>query len=112
MQDRADHQEEEKRFLADMPGTLGAKAMASLERVKETIGLDYGGIDFGLNRNGEVLLFEANATMVVAQPGEDACWDYRRAAVSRIGAAVKAMLLTRANQRDGNGHIEKRLKAS
>jgi hypothetical protein len=40
------------------------------------------------------LLFEANATMVVEQPDGDPRWDYRRAAVERIHAAVRDLLLT------------------
>src|ERR1700733_8537606 len=46
--------------------------------------------------SGAILLFEANATMVVEQPDGDPCWDYRRAAVERIHAAVRDLLLTRA----------------
>jgi hypothetical protein len=62
-----------------MPGVLGNKAMAALERVRKVLGLDYCGIGFGLKQSGEVLLFEANATMVVEQPNRDERWDYRRA---------------------------------
>jgi hypothetical protein len=96
MKDRPDHRAEEQAFLADMPGVLGAKAMNGLEKLQETLGLDYGGIDFGLNRDGEILLFEANATMVVEQPNDDPRWDYRRTAVSRIHDAVRQMLLSAA----------------
>jgi glutathione synthase/RimK-type ligase-like ATP-grasp enzyme len=96
MADRPEHRAEEAKFLADMPGVLGAKAMAALARVQATLGLDYGGIDFGLSRQGEALVFEANATMVVEQPSADERWDYRRAAVERIHAAVRQMLMARA----------------
>jgi hypothetical protein len=89
MRDRAEHRAEEAKFLADMPGVLGANAMAALERLLAVLGLDYGGIDFGLNQQGEILLFEANATMVVEQPDADPRWDYRRAAVERIHSAVR-----------------------
>jgi hypothetical protein len=94
MRDRAEHREEEAKFLADMPGVLGAKAMAALERLLAVMRLDYGGIDFALDQGGEILLFEANATMVVEQPDGDLRWDYRRAAVERIHAAVRDLLLT------------------
>jgi glutathione synthase/RimK-type ligase-like ATP-grasp enzyme len=77
-----------------MRGVLGVRAMAALEQIERVLGLDYGGIDFGLDREGNLLLFEANATMVVEQPTEDSCWDYRRAAVAQIHAAVRAMFLT------------------
>jgi aromatic-L-amino-acid/L-tryptophan decarboxylase len=96
MRDRAEHRAEEAKFLADMPGVLGANVMAALERLLAALGLDYGGIDFGLNQRGEILLFEANATMVVEQPGADQRWDYRRAAVERIHAAVRDLLTTSA----------------
>ena len=96
MADRAEHRAEEAEFLADMPGVLGSKAMAALQQVQASLGLDYGGIDFGLNQDGEILLFEANATMVVEQPNVDPRWDYRRAAVERIHDAVRSMFLTSA----------------
>jgi glutamate/tyrosine decarboxylase-like PLP-dependent enzyme len=96
MAERADHRAEEAEFLANMPGVLGGKAMNALERLQEELGLDYGGIDFGLNARGDVLLFEANATMVVEQPSDDERWDYRRAAVERIHAAVRELLMKAA----------------
>jgi tetratricopeptide (TPR) repeat protein len=96
MADRPDHRAEEALFLADMPGVLGTKAMTALLSIQNALGLDYGGIDFALNQRGEVLLFEANATMVVEQPCEDELWDYRRAAVERIHQAVRNLLMKSA----------------
>jgi len=93
MADRPDHREEEERFLTDMAGVLGEKAMQGLRAVQAALGLDYGGIDFGLSLDGDVLLFETNATMVVEPPPPDARWDYRRAGVARIHKAVRKMLL-------------------
>ena len=88
--------EEERRFLEDMPAVLGPRAMAALAGIGETLGLDYAGIDFGLAADGSVLLFEANAAMVVHPPDADPTWDYRRAAVGRVLDAVRRMLLARA----------------
>jgi hypothetical protein len=99
MADRPDHRAEELQFLTDMPGVLGPVAMAALRGVQAELGLEYGGIDFGLNEAAEVLLFEANATMAVEQPSDDRRWDYRRAAVARIHEAVLAMLLRRVGVR-------------
>ena len=93
MATRADHREEEQRFLADMPTFIGPRAMAGLQAIQSALGLDYGGIDFGLSSTGDVLLFEANATMVVQQPDPDPLWDYRRAAVDRIHIAFRELLL-------------------
>jgi glutathione synthase/RimK-type ligase-like ATP-grasp enzyme len=96
MAESAEHRAEDAKFLEDMEGVLGERAMKALKAIQEALGLDYGGIDFGLNERGEVLLFEANATMAVFPPAEDARWDYRRPAVERILSAVHKMLKTRA----------------
>jgi hypothetical protein len=95
MADRPDHRAEEAAFLGDMPGVLGPQRIAALERVRDILGLDYGGIDFALAKDG-ILLFEANATMVVNPPDPDPRWAYRAAAVERILAAVHRMLRARA----------------
>ena len=96
MADQPDHRVEEARFLADMPAALGDKAMAALERIHDVLGLDYAGVDFGLGRNGDLLLFEANATMVIAVPDSDERWAYRRTAISRIIEAVVAMIMQKS----------------
>ena len=96
MAENAAFRAEEERFLADMPGVIGARGVAALEHIRAALGLDYAGIDFALNAEHEILLFEANATMVVNPPDPDKCWDYRRQAVARIHRAVHAMLVARA----------------
>jgi glutathione synthase/RimK-type ligase-like ATP-grasp enzyme/Tfp pilus assembly protein PilF len=92
----ATHRAEEQRFLDDMEAALGAPAIKALQRVGRTLGLDYAGIDFGLAPDGRVLLFEANATMVVNPPEPGPIWDYRRPAISRALDAAKRMVLARA----------------
>ena len=99
MADHAGHRAEEQKFLSDMPRAIGARAMAGLAHIRDALGLDYAGIDFGLNAAGEILLFEANATMVVIAPNPDPRWDYRRAAIARIEMAVRAMLKEKAASR-------------
>src|ERR1019366_5531761 len=100
MADNAGHRAEEAKFLEDMPGVLGSRAMAALAEIQNVLGLDYAGIDFGLNADGDVLLFEANATMTVLSPDRDRRWDYRRAAVQRVEEAVRQMLVNKAGHRD------------
>jgi hypothetical protein len=92
MADKPDHRLEEAKFLADMPAVLGDKATRALEGIRDALGLDYAGIDFGVNADGDLLLFEANATMVIAVPDNDARWAYRRTAITKILDAVVAML--------------------
>ena len=92
MAERADHRAEDARFLENIPEVLGPRAMEALAHIQATLGLDYAGIDFGLSATGDLLLFEANATMVVNPPEPGERWAYRRPAVERIFAAVHIML--------------------
>jgi len=92
MAEREDHRAEDAEFLENMPEVIGPRAMEALAQIQSTLGLDYAGIDFGLSATGDVLLFEANATMVVNPPEPDERWAYRRPAVERIFAAVRRML--------------------
>ncbi len=87
MDDRADRRDEETAFLRNAPAVLGERAVEALERVAAELALDYGGIDFALMPDGDVLVFEANATMVLVPPAADERWNDRRAA---IGAAIDA----------------------
>ena len=103
MAERADHRAEEALFLKDMTAALGGTAVRALEELQEVLGLDYGGVDFGLNADGEVLLFEANATMVVEQPAEEERWDYRRESVDKIHAAVRRLFLRGVTEEDWVG---------
>ena len=99
MADSPEHRAEDAAFLADMPTVLGAKAMQALQSIQAALGLDYGGIDFGISQDGSLLLFEANATMVILPPGADARWDYRRPAVENVCRAVHRMIAGKANRK-------------
>jgi glutathione synthase/RimK-type ligase-like ATP-grasp enzyme len=93
MGENAAHREEERRFLNDMPATLGAPVVAALEEIGHALGLDYGGVDFGIDAAGNVIVFEANATMAVYPPPAGAQWAYRQPAYQAIIAAVRALIL-------------------
>lgn len=97
MAEHAEHRRLEADFLADMHSFLGTKIMHSLEAIQNTLGLEYVGIDFGLDAQGNLLVFEANATMVIAPPAKDPQWDYRRPSVTHALNAVQAMVASRAN---------------
>jgi glutathione synthase/RimK-type ligase-like ATP-grasp enzyme len=97
MADQPDHRREEEGFLGEMRATLGDKAVTALEGIRDALGLDYAGVDFGLGPDGELLLFEANATMVIVAPSSDERWAYRHAAVSAILDAVVAMIMEKSS---------------
>ncbi len=91
MAERADHRAEEKRFLDDVPAAFGAAGMDALEQIGRLLDLDYGGVDFGVDAAGKIVVFEANATMAVYPPAGEV-YAYRRPAYDAIVAAVRAML--------------------
>jgi hypothetical protein len=95
MGERADHRAEEARFLADTRGVLGVPVVAALEEIARVLDLDYGGIDFGIDPGGNVVVFEANATMAVYPPAGE-LYAYRRPAYDAVISAVRYMIAARA----------------
>jgi glutathione synthase/RimK-type ligase-like ATP-grasp enzyme len=81
-----------------MPGVLGPDVIHTLTKIHDELGLDYGGIDFTLDAQRNVVVFEANATMVILPPSTDPRSNYRVAPVERAMQAVRALLLSRAQR--------------
>ncbi len=88
--------EEERRFLDDPQAALGAAAWRALGEIGRRLDLDYCGVDFSLLPDGRVLVFEANATMLVhmESPG-DPVLGFKNCYVQRIYDAVERMLARR-----------------
>jgi hypothetical protein len=93
MEERAEHRAEEQRFLADVSGVLGPAVMETLAQICAALGLDYGGIDFGIDADDNVVIFEANATMAVYPPLAGEMWAYRRPAYDAVVHAVRELIL-------------------
>jgi tetratricopeptide (TPR) repeat protein len=98
MAERADFRAEEARFLADIGGVLGTRTVDVLAEIGRALALDYGGIDFGIGADGNVVVFEANATMAVYLPPAGAEFAYRRPAYDAVIAAVRTMIGDRARR--------------
>jgi hypothetical protein len=96
MSGNADFQMREARFLTNMGEALGEPAMAALRAIQASLGLDYAGVDFGLDSEGRLLLFEANAVMNIVVPDASPQWDYRRPAIHAAIAAARAMIRAKA----------------
>jgi glutathione synthase/RimK-type ligase-like ATP-grasp enzyme len=79
-----------------MPAVIGARGMAALEHISAVLDLDYCGVDFAVNAAGDIVFFEANATMVMVPLSADSKWDYRRPAFDAVFAAIRSMLLKRS----------------
>ena len=95
MEDHPEHRAEEEAFLEGMSETLGSRAMTALSEIQRTLGLEYAGADFGLSPEGDVLLFETNATMRIFPPGTEKQWAYRRTPAQRAIDATRDMILQR-----------------
>jgi glutathione synthase/RimK-type ligase-like ATP-grasp enzyme len=96
MADKPDHRKEEMAFLDNMRAVLGDRAVAALHAICNALALDYAGVDFAVNAEGNLLLFEANATMVIASPDNDPRWAYRRGPITAAIEAVTAMIKEKA----------------
>ncbi|MGB9170999.1 MAG: tetratricopeptide repeat protein [Bradyrhizobium sp.] len=90
-------QKEEATFLNNPAAVFGLAQMQALQAIRERIGLDYFGIDCGLDAAGNVVVFEVNASMLVHARTEG--FVYKDPAVRRIKLAYDAMLRKRAKPR-------------
>lgn len=84
---------EEELFLTDMRAALGERAVSALETIANALDLDYAGIDFGLDRDGNAVVFEANAAMTLFLPPSAPETNYRRTAAQRIFSQAQRMML-------------------
>jgi tetratricopeptide (TPR) repeat protein len=87
-------QQEEAAFLDHPESVFTPANHAALRAIRDAVGLDYSGIDCGLNAAGELVVFEANASMLVHDHNER--FPYKAGAVQRIKLAFDAMLHRRA----------------
>ncbi|HEY1722761.1 MAG TPA: hypothetical protein VGG27_16065, partial [Magnetospirillaceae bacterium] len=82
--------QEEEVFLATPGRVFNPSRMEALKAIRSTIGLDYFGIDCAIDREGQLVVFEVNATMLVH--GEYGLFAYKQPYIERIKAAFGTML--------------------
>lgn len=87
-------QREEAAFLADPAAVFNAEHYRALRAIRDRIGLDYFGIDCGVDGSGDLVVFEVNASMLVHQ--DNAEFPYKDPFVHVIKLAFDAMLRQRA----------------
>ncbi len=87
-------QEREQRYLADPRGFLGEAAIDRLHAIRDCLKLDFFGIDFTLDRQGRLVIFEANAAMRHNYDHATA-FPYTRPYLDRASNAFKAMIQRR-----------------
>lgn len=86
-------QDEEAAFLEDPTRYFSPANMAGLKAISRAFDLSYFGVDCGLTRDGELVVFEVNASMLVHQHNED--MPYKTPHVARIKAVFDEMLRTK-----------------
>jgi len=89
--------QEEEAFLNRPDLAFGAEAMAALDIIRRRVGLDYFGIDCSLDRDGKVVVFEVNATMLIHLHNEG--FEYKTPHVHRIKRAFESLLERRAREK-------------
>jgi tetratricopeptide (TPR) repeat protein len=90
-------QREEAAFLSDATAAFGPSQHQALQAIRERVGLEYCGIDCGLDASGNIVVFEVNASMLVHARNEG--FLYKTPAVERIKRAYDAMLRKLAGSR-------------
>lgn len=89
-------QDEEKAFLENPADIFTPKHYQALREIKQRIDLEYFGIDCGIDHAGNLVVFEANATMLVHWHNET--FPYKTPFVDKIKQAFDAMLKKRVGQ--------------
>jgi hypothetical protein len=83
---------EEECFMRDFDGDFAVRHKSALAAVAERVGLDYFTIDCAENKNGELLIFEADNTAVVHNMDSPEVFPYKPPQMHKIFDAFAAML--------------------
>ncbi|MFI4975829.1 MAG: tetratricopeptide repeat protein [Caulobacterales bacterium] len=92
MEDHPERLAEEMRFLEAPGEAIGPRAMAAIEAIGRRMDLDFCGIDFSILADGSVLVFEANASMLVHPEAVDGRLARKNPYIERILQAFRDML--------------------
>jgi hypothetical protein len=92
---RREARAEEAAFLADHRRVFDGLRGAAVAEVARRLDLDWGGADCGITAAGDVLLFEANASMLVHLDGSREECPEKHAHVPRIFEAMAELVLRR-----------------
>jgi Tfp pilus assembly protein PilF/glutathione synthase/RimK-type ligase-like ATP-grasp enzyme len=99
MEEAAGLRQEEERFLADYTSVFPGELATTVRAVAHRLDLDYAGMDCALSGDGRVLLFEANANMLVHLHHGREDFAYKHAHVPGIAEAMSRLILRRATAR-------------
>ena len=89
---------EEESFMRDFDGDFAVRHQGALAAIADRVGLDYFTIDCAENKNGELLIFEADNTAVVHNMDSPELFPYKPPQMRKIFDAFAAMLHRRARR--------------
>lgn len=98
MAESADKRAEEEAAMAGFGESLGARHAAAFAVLNAKLGLDYFAIDCAETPDGQLLLFEADVSMIVHALDPEDVYPYKRPAMARLFAAFEAMLRARTDR--------------
>jgi tetratricopeptide (TPR) repeat protein len=97
MEDDATRIAEELAFLRDPAAAIGPDALAAVEAIGRRLDLDYAGLDFTLDAQRRVVVFEANATMLARLEPRDGPFAAKNSFIRPILEAFRARLAALAD---------------
>ena len=95
MAEHAWMRDEEHAFLANIGDVFAGELGAALRETAELLPLDYVGIDCAIDRDGKLLIFEADNALIIHLLDDPALYGYKHQYVPRILHALDAMVRRR-----------------
>lgn len=92
MSEHAWMRDEEAAFLKDFRSAFDGPRYETLLAIGKAVGLEYFGIDCAIDRDGRVLVFEADPAMLVHTSDPIELYPYKHQYVPRIYRAIEAMI--------------------
>ena len=96
---------EEAEFMLDFDKGFGRRFRRRLAAIAERVQLDYFGIDCAIDRQGNLVIFEADNAMIVHDMDPDDLYPYKRPAITKLFRAFEQLLYDRANMTKETSHI-------
>jgi hypothetical protein len=96
MAESADKRAEEAAAMAGFDAGFGARHAAVFAELHARLGLDYFAIDCAETPAGDLLLFEADVSMIIHALDPEDLYPYKRPAMARLFATFEAMLRARS----------------
>ena len=97
MKEHAWMRDEEGAFLKDVYSVFDGERARALKAIAGAVGLEYFGIDCAIDRDGRVLIFEADPAMLVHTSDPIDLYPYKHEYIPRIYRAIEQMIDRRKN---------------